>query len=116
MSDKALISVALINDDYHVLIKALLSTDENLLLGNYSGGRKVYLATALVAVRRSGCLNPGVVRVERSRAVPLSKKFLSRSLLLSQTCRFSHSLVSIATTISFQSRHLPLRPLNIPEL
>jgi len=86
-----MISVARVNGDYRVLIKALLSGGENLLLGNYSGGRKVYLATALVAVRRSRYLNPDVVWVERCRR-PLSKKSLSLSLSLPLSLFLSLSL------------------------
>jgi len=54
--------VARLNGHYRVLIKALLSAAENLLLANYFGGGsggEVYLAAALVAARRSGYLNPG---------------------------------------------------------
>lgn len=110
------IAVARINGDYRVLIKPLLSGDENLLLGNYFGGRKVYLATALVAVRRSRYLNPDVVWVERSRRL-LSKKSLSLFLPIPLT-NLLFLLLSrfIATTVLFQSRRLPPRPLNIPEL
>jgi len=102
---RSAVFVAQLNDHYRVLIKALLSAGENLLLANYFGGGEVYLAAALVAARRSGYLNPGCSLAGEKPLViketpsPLPLPSLSLSLSLSLSCCF---YLSASPDLSFR--------------
>lgn len=119
-----------INVDYRVLIKPLLSAGENLLLGNYSGVRKDYLAGArcgaskwVLKTKASRCGSglKSESRCQRNRFPSLfffvslfPSRYLAASFLsFFHLVRYSSSFLcwSVLATISFRSPRPLVRSL-----